>query len=82
MVLKLLELTLESQQSSRNRRESLWANLYRNLFPKNTSLVGLEAFTKLKVAVLTFSLLGKDIKFTPLGEVLPFVMQFPSRSRS
>lgn len=58
MVLKLLELTLESQQSSRNRRESLWANLYRNLFPKKTSLVGLEGFTKLKVVVLTFSLLG------------------------
>lgn len=56
--LTFLELTLESQQSSGNRRESLWANLYQNLFPQKTSLVGLEAFTKLKVAVLTFSLLS------------------------
>lgn len=59
-------------------------NLFRKISIKTyfqkTSLVGLETFTKLKVGVLKFSSLGLDIKFTPTGEVLPFLMQFPWRS--
>lgn len=61
-------------------------NLFRQTSMKTnfekTPLLGLEGFTKLKVAVLNFSMLGLDIKFTTLGEVLPFLMQFSSWSRT
>lgn len=37
--LRFLELALEHQESSRNRRRSLQANTYENLFPENSSRV-------------------------------------------
>lgn len=45
--LRFLELTLEQQGSSRNRRRSLWANIYQNLFPENSS-GGIGRFYKAK----------------------------------
>lgn len=39
------------------------------IYFQKTPLVGLEGFIKQKVAVLKFSMLGLDIKFTTLGEV-------------